>query len=53
MGGQSITIGDIINRISKKGSLNLKLNQKADKSFINVQSFKAQSTFDWKREYNL
>ena len=53
VGGQSITIGDIINRISKKGSLNLKINQKADKSFINVQSFKAQSTFDWKREYNL
>ena len=53
VGGQSITIGDIINRISKKGSLNLKINQKADKSFINVQPFKAQSTFDWKREYNL
>ena len=53
VGGQSITIGDIINRISKKGSLNLKLNQKADKSFINVQPFKAQSTFDWKRNHNL
>ena len=53
VGGQSITIGDIINRISKKGSLNLKINQKADKSFINVQPFKAQSTFDWKRNHNL
>ena len=53
VGGQSITIGDIINRISKKGSLSLKINQKADKSFINVQPFKAQHTFDWKRNYNL
>ena len=53
VGGQSITIGDIINRISKKGSLNLKLNQKADKSFINVQPFKAKHVFDWNPENNL
>ena len=50
VGGQSISIGDIINRVSKKGTLNLKLKQRADKSHINIQPFKAQHTFDWKRE---
>jgi nucleoside-diphosphate-sugar epimerase len=50
VGGQSISIGDIINKISKNGLLNLKIDQKAEKSFINVQPFKAEHTFNWKRK---
>ena len=50
VGGQSISIGDIINKISKRGLLNLKIDQKGERSFINVQPFKAEHTFDWKRK---
>ena len=50
VGGLSISIGDIINKISKRGLLNLKIDQKGERSFINVQPFKAEHTFDWKRK---
>ena len=50
VGGQSISIGDIINKISKKGLLNLKIDQKGERSFINVQPFKAEQVFNWKRK---
>jgi len=50
VGGQSISIGDIINKISKRGELNLKIDQKAERSFINVQPFKAEQVFNWKRK---
>ena len=50
VGGQSISIGDIINKISKRGLLNFKIAQKGERSFINVQPFKAEHTFDWKRK---
>ena len=53
VGDQSISISDIINRISKKGALNLKIDQKAERSFINVQPFKAKSVFDWEPENQL
>ena len=53
VGDQSISISDIINKISKKGALNLKIDQKAEKTFINVQPFKAKSVFDWKPENQL
>jgi len=50
VGGQSITIGDIIKKVSKKGELNLKIDQKGERSFINVQPFSAEHTFNWKRK---
>tara|TARA_R100001594_G_scaffold150448_1_gene211685 strand:+ start:849 stop:1625 length:777 start_codon:yes stop_codon:yes gene_type:complete len=50
VGGQSISISDIIKKISKKGLLNLKIDQKAERTFINVQPFKAEHVFNWKRE---
>ena len=54
VGGQSISIGDIIDRVSTKGTLNLKVNQKdSKKSFINVKPFKAENIFDWTREHYL
>jgi len=53
VGGQSISISDIIKKISKKGLLNLKIDQKAERTFINVQPFKAEHVFGWKRENHL
>ena len=53
VGDQSISIGDIIKKVSKKGALNLKIDQKAPKTFINVQPFKAQSVLGWKSENHL
>ena len=54
IGGQSISISDIIDRVSTKGTLNLKVNQKdSKKSFINVKPFKAENIFDWTREHYL
>ena len=54
IGGQSISLYDIISEVSKIGSLNLKLNQRGkEKSFVNIQPLKAEKTFDWKRGYYL
>lgn len=54
VGGQTISIYDIISKVSKIGSLNLKLNQRGkEKSFVNIQPLKAEKTFNWKRGYYL
>jgi len=53
VGGQSISIGDIINKVSKHGSLNLKIHQKVDKSYITIGSTKAMDTFNWTPEHYL
>ena len=51
VGGQTVSIYDIISKISKMGSLNLKLNQKEkEKSFVNIQSSKSERIFNWTRE---
>ena len=49
IGGQSISICDIINRVSRNGSLNLRIDQKAEKTYLRVSSTKAETTFGWKR----
>ena len=54
VGGQTISIYDIISKVSKMGSLNLKLNQKGkEKSFVNILPLKAEKTFNWKMEHYL
>tara|TARA_B100000902_G_scaffold168344_1_gene163085 strand:- start:690 stop:1475 length:786 start_codon:yes stop_codon:yes gene_type:complete len=54
VGGQSVSICDIINKVSKMGSLNLKVNQKGmEKSFVNIRPTKVEKTFNWKRGYYL
>ena len=54
VGGQSISIGDIIDRVSTKGTLNLKVNQKdTKKSFLKVNPFKAENVFDCTRKHYL
>ena len=54
VGGQSISLYDIISTVSKMGSLNIKLNQKGkDKSFVNIRPTKVEETFNWERGYFL
>ena len=53
VGNQCISISDIIRRVSKRGVLNVRIDQKAERSFINVQPFKAKHVFDWNPENNL
>ena len=54
VGGQTVSIYDIISKVSRMGSLNLKINQKErEKTFINVKSLKAKKIFNWNREFNL
>lgn len=51
VGGQTLSIYDIISKVSKMGFLNLRLNQKGrEKSFVNVQSSKAEKIFNWTKE---
>ena len=54
VGGQTISIYDIISKVSKIGSLNLRLNQKGkEKSFVNILPLKAEKTFNSNSEYYL
>ena len=53
VGGQSVSICDIINRVSKKGYLNLKIDQKAEKTYLRIASTKAETTFGWRRKFYL
>ncbi len=47
VGAQNISIYDIINIVSMRGTLNLKINQRAEKSYLNINTTKVKETFDW------
>jgi len=47
VGAQNISIYGIINIVSMRGTLNLKINQKAEKSYLNINTTKVKETFDW------
>lgn len=47
VGRQSIAICDILDIISKRGSLNLRINQKSEKTYLNIENSKVRKTFDW------
>lgn len=54
VGGQSISICDIIGKVSEKGSLNLKVNQKGKgKTTISIDPSRAQEIYQWDRGYLL
>ena len=53
VGSQSITIYDIIDRVSMRGTLNLKLNQKAEKSYLNIDTSKVKEIFNWEPKHYL
>lgn len=53
VGRQSISICDIIDIVSKRGSLNLRINQKADKTYLHIENTKVRKTFDWEPKHSL
>lgn len=53
VGRQSISISDIIDIISKRGALNLKINQKAEKTYLHVETSKVRKTFNWEPKHIL
>lgn len=53
VGRQSISISDIIDIISKRGILNLKINQKAEKTYLHIENFKVRKTFNWEPKHIL
>jgi nucleoside-diphosphate-sugar epimerase len=53
VGRQSITILDIIDIVSKRGTLNLKLNQKAEKTYLHIENSKVRKYFDWQPQHIL
>ena len=54
VGGQSLSICDIIGKISERGSLNIKINQKGkEKTTISLDPSKAETLYQWDRGYLL
>jgi len=47
VGSQSISLYDIIDRVSMRGTLNLKINQKLEKSHLNIDTKKTKEVFNW------
>ena len=46
-GSQNITIGSIIDKVSRRGNINLRINQKANRSFLNIDNTEVKEFFDW------
>ena len=53
VGRQSVSICDIIDISSKRGSLNLRINQKADKTYLHIENTKVRKAFDWEPKHIL
>jgi nucleoside-diphosphate-sugar epimerase len=53
VGRQSISICDIIDIVSKRGSLNLRINQKAEKTYLHIETSKVRKAFDWEPKHIL
>ena len=53
VGNQCISISDIIKRVSNRGVLNVRIDQKVERSYINVSPSKAKYVFNWTPENTL
>lgn len=53
VGRQSISICDILDAVSKRGSLNLRINQKAERTYLHIENSKVRNTFDWEPKHYL
>ena len=54
VGGQSLSICDIIEKVSERGSLNLKVNQKGkEKTTISIDPSRAEELYKWTRGHLL
>lgn len=53
VGAQSLEICDIIYIMSKRGKINIRINQKAAKTYLHVENWKAKKTFNWEPTHRL
>jgi len=53
VGNQSISISNIIDVISRRGSLNLKINQKSERTYLHIENSKVRTTFNWQPKHIL
>jgi len=53
VGCQSLTIKEILDRITASGHLNIKLSRKESKTYLHVENRKVSSVFDWKPKNKL
>lgn len=53
VGNQSLTIKEIIDKISSNGTLLLKFNKKEIKSYLHLETSRVKRAFDWMPKHNL
>lgn len=53
VGRQSMSISDIIHIMSSRGTINLRINQKAEKTYLHIDNSKARKTFNWEPKHYL
>lgn len=53
VGRQSLSICDILDIVSRRGSVNLRINQKAEKTYLHIENSKVRKTFDWEPKHFL
>lgn len=53
VGNQSLTIKEIIDRITSNGSLLLRLSKNEVKSYLHLETSRVKKTFDWQPKCNL
>ena len=53
VGSQSLTIKEVLDRITSAGYLNIKLSRRSDKSYLHVENRRVSSTFNWKPKHKL
>lgn len=53
VGSQSLTIKELLDRVTFNGFLNIKLSKKETKSYLHVENRKVSTTFEWHPKYKL
>lgn len=53
VGSQSLTIKEVLDKITSAGYLNIKLSRRKDKSYLHVENLRSSLTFDWKPKHKL
>jgi nucleoside-diphosphate-sugar epimerase len=53
VGSQSLTIKEILDKITSAGYLNIKLSRKESKSYLHVENSRVSTTFNWKPRHKL
>lgn len=53
VGSQSLTIKEVLDKITSCGWLNIKLSRRSDRSYLHVENRRASGTFNWKPNHKL